>query len=122
MQPLDALWNGRCQIVKDLAIEVFEWKRRWQMERDFGFHLTNASGDLQDAILQHIILGVRPRCAAQSNFSQGLQQDIGGAVEKEPEVIGFKRVKRGAIRMEKGLVILDEAFHPAWPADRPRPQ
>ena len=113
MQPDDALWNGRCQIVKDLAIEVFEWKRRWQMERDFGFHLTNAFGDLQEAILQRIILGVRPHGAAQSNFSQGLQQHIGGAVEKEPEVIGLEGVTRGTFRMEKGLVILDEAFHPA---------
>ncbi len=111
---------------------MFEWKRGWQMERDFGFHLTDASGlpaehpaqagDLQEAILQRIILGVRPLGAAQSHFSQGLQQDIGGAVEKEPEVIGLEGVTRGAIGMEKGLVILDKAFLPAWPADRPRPQ
>ena len=83
------------------------------MERDFGFQFTHASGDLQDAILQWFNLCLRPRCAAQSPFSQGLQQDLGGAVEKEAEVIGFKGVTRGAIGMEIGLVILDEAFHPA---------
>ena len=84
---------------------MFEWKRRWQMEPDPGFQLTNApglpaehpaqAGDLQEAILQRIILGVRPLGAAQSHFSQGdgdVQQDIGGAVEKEPEEIGLRKV------------------------------
>ena len=83
------------------------------MERDFGFQFTNAPGDFQDAVLQRIKLGVRPRSAAQPDMGQGVHQHIGGAVEKEPEVIGLEGVARGAIGMQKGLVILDEVFHPA---------
>lgn len=92
---------------------MLEWKRRWEMELDFRFQLTHASGDFQESILQGIELCVRPLRAAQSDGGQGMHQDIGGAVEKETEVIGFKRVTRGAIGMEKGFVILDKVFHPA---------
>ena len=91
---------------------MFEWERRREMELDPGFQLTNAPGDYQESNLQGIELCVRPTCAAQSDSSQGMHQDIGGAVEKETEVIGLERVTRGAIGMEKGLVILDEVFHP----------
>ena len=101
---------------------MFEWKRRWEMELDPGFQLTNAPGDFQETVLQGIELCVRPLRAAQPGLCQGVYQDIGGAVEKETEVIGLEDVTRGAIGMEKGLVILDEVFHPAWPADRPRAQ
>ena len=120
---MDTLRHGGIQIVEHGSIEVFEWKRRGQMERDFGFHFTNTpglpaehpaqAGDFQDAILQGIKLGVGPRCVAQPDLSQGVHQHIGGVVEKEPEVIGLEGVARGAIGMEKGLVIFDEAFHPA---------
>ena len=34
-------------------------------------------------------------------------------MEEETEVVGFEGVTRGAVGMEKGLVILDKAFHPA---------
>ena len=92
---------------------MFEWKRRRQMELDPGFQLTNARGDFQETILQGIELCVGPLRAAQPDSRQGMHQDIGGAVEKETEVIGLEGVTGGAIRMEKGLVILDEVFHPA---------
>ena len=39
-------------------------------------------------------------------------------MEEETEVIGFKRVTRGTIGMEKGFVILNEVFHPACLAGR----
>ena len=83
------------------------------MELDFSFQLTNAPGDFQETILQGIELCVGPLRAAQSDCSQAVHQDIGGAVEKETEVIGLEGVTRGAIGMEKGLVIFDEVFHPA---------
>ena len=83
------------------------------MESDPGFQLTNAPGDFQETILQGIELCVGPLRAAQPGLCQGVHQDIGGAVEKETEVIGLEGVTRGASRMEKGLVIIDEAFHPA---------
>lgn len=110
---MEMLWHGGIQIVEHGPIEVFEWKRRGQMERDFGFQFTDPPGDFQDAILQGIKLGVGPRCVAQPDLCQGVHQHIGGAVEKKPEVIGLEGMARGAIGMKKGLVIFDEAFHRA---------
>ena len=92
---------------------MLEWKRCWEMEFDPGFQLTYAPGDFQETILKGIELCVRPRGAAQPDLCQGVHQDIGGAVEKKTEVIGLEGVTRGTIRIEKGLVVLDEVFHPA---------
>ena len=83
------------------------------MKFDFSFQLTNAPGDFQETNLQGIELCAGPLRAAQPDMRQGMHQDVGGAVEKETEVIGLEGVTRGAIRIEKGLVVLDEVFHPA---------
>ena len=92
---------------------VFEWKRRWQMEFDFGFEFTDAACDFEDTILNGIKLRVRPLCGLESCFGKGVHQDISGAMQEETEVIGFEGVTGGAIGMEKGFVILDEISHPA---------
>ena len=83
------------------------------MEFDFGFEFGHSPGDFEDTILNGIKLRVRPLGRPESCFGKGMHQDIGDTVEKEAEVIGFKRVTGGAIGMEKGFVIFDEVFHPA---------
>ena len=60
---METLGYGGTQIEEHGSIEVFEWNRSGQMERDFGFQLTNTSGDFQDAILQCTKLCVLPRGA-----------------------------------------------------------
>lgn len=36
-------------------------------------------------------------------------------MQKEPELVGHKAMAGGAVRVQKGLVILDEAFHAPAP-------
>ena len=83
------------------------------MEFDFGFEFGHSPGDFEDTILNGIELRVRPLGGLESCFGKGMHQDISGTMEEETEVIGFKRVTRGTIGVEKGFVILDEVFHPA---------
>ena len=72
------LWTGFCQIAQDGVIEVFQGEGTRQMEAHDGVEFTHSPGDLEDPLLKGIELRVHPRRAAQSDFGQGVQKDIGG--------------------------------------------
>ena len=40
-----------------------------------------------------------------------VQQHVGGAVQEETELIGWKAMAGRPVGVQEGLVILDEAFH-----------
>ena len=48
------------------------------MEAHEGVELAYFSGDFEDPVLEGIELRVHPRRAFQSDFCQGVHQDIGG--------------------------------------------
>lgn len=57
--------------------------------------------------------GRRPARALQADVLQGVQEHVGGAVQKQTELIGREAMAGGAVRMQEGLVILDESFRPS---------
>lgn len=81
------------------------------MELHSGGQLPYPSADFENAILDYIELSPGPLGSLESLFTQRVQQDVCDAVKKQPELIGRELVARGAVRMEKGLVVFDEAFH-----------
>src|SRR3972149_9344002 len=83
------------------------------MELRPGGQLSYPSADSENAILDRIELSPGPLGSVEPLFTQRVQRDVGGAVEKQPELIGRELAARGAVRMGKGLVVFDEAFHPA---------
>ena len=83
------LWTGFGQIAQDGVVEMFQGKGVRQMEAHDGVEFTHFPGDFEEPMLKGIELRVHPRRAAQSDFCQGVHQDIGGRMEEETEVIGF---------------------------------
>src|SRR3972149_5107168 len=81
------------------------------MELHLGGQLSYPSAHFENAILDPVKLSRSPLGSLEPLFTQRVQQDVGGAVKEQPELIGGEPVARGAVRMEKGLVIFDEAFH-----------
>ena len=88
----DGICNIRCQIIEDLAIKVFENAvGRWNLILVFNSQTRPATFKDDFAILNCALVRLEfvprnPVCAKRA-------QDIGGAVQKETEVIGLEGVK-----------------------------
>ena len=81
------------------------------MEAHFGGLLTHSGTDLQEAQLDGVEIGPGPLGASQAAVFDRVQQHVGDAVQEPPELVGGKAMAGGAVGVQEGLVIFDEAFH-----------
>jgi len=68
------------------------------MDLDFSGHLNDSSAHFDQLEPDRAKFCLSQLRAGQVLFSQGMQNNIGHAVEKESELIGMKTGARGAIR------------------------
>ena len=80
------------QIARQLPIDRLERKRRGKMDGDFGGQFTHFGAYFQQTQLQDIELGLGPLRPSQPLFSERMQQNIGGTMQEQAQVIGFELV------------------------------
>ena len=95
--------------------QVLERIRRRKVESNLGGLLSNPRADFQQAKLDRVEVGPGPLRASHADVFERVQKHVGGAVQKEPELVGHEAMAGGAVRVQEGLVILDEAFHASAP-------
>ena len=72
--------------------------------------LAHPRPDLEHTKPDRVEDGRRPGRALQADLLEGVHEHVGGAVQKKTELVGRESMAGGAVRMQEGLVILDESF------------
>ena len=81
------------------------------MERYLGFEFPDAGADFEQVQADDIELGVGELSGFKGVFPEGLEQNVGGGVQEEAELIGGKLVAGGAVGLEVDFVVFDVVFH-----------
>ena len=67
------------------------------MEFDSCDQFTDSGPYFEEAVLKGVKLNLGPLCALETFFYQGVEKYIGGTVQEEAELVGFKTVTRGSV-------------------------
>ena len=81
------------------------------MKRYLGFEFPDAGSDFEQVQADDIELGVGKLGGFKSVFPEGMEQNIGGGVQEEAELVGGKFVAGGAVGFEVDFVVFDIVFH-----------
>ena len=101
------------KVKQDRPPHVLEGIRGRKVKTDAPRPLAHPRSDFEQAKPDRVEGGRRPARALQADLLQGVHEHVGGAVQKKTELIGREAMAGGAVRMQEGLVILDESFRPS---------
>ena len=76
---------------------VFKWEGSGKVEFDSCDQFTDPGPYFQEPVLKGVKLNLGPLCALETFLCQGVEKYIGGTVQKEAELVGFKTVARGSV-------------------------
>ena len=93
-----------------------ERKGAGELDFDLGGQFGDSGPDFQEPFLYGIELSADPFGVRRRHVAQAVQQYIGGAMEKQAELIGAESVTGGSVGGKACLMVLDKAFHPATSA------
>jgi len=96
-EDLLSLWEGSGQVGVDGGKDLFEWAGGGEMEFDSSQSFTDSGPDFEEAVLQGVILSLSPLCPCETFLCQGMEEHIGGAVQKESELVGLEAVAGGSV-------------------------
>ena len=73
------------------------------MKADLGGLLPHSGADFEDAELDRIEVGRRPLGALHTDMFDRVQQHVGGAVQEETELVGWKAMAGRPVGVQKVL-------------------
>ena len=80
------------------------------MKANAGGLLSHSGADFEHTELDRIEVGSRPWRTAHADLLDRVQEHVGRAVQEEAKLVCRESVAGGAVGLQVGLVILDEAF------------